>query len=107
MRIRLDPFRPTAHAGTGCPPEASSRNPEQRRNLGFTHSIEVFGHSDLARHDPSRRGVLRASCATTFTGGFPALAITNVSPLNGAIDQLGEMSLGFVDVDGDHIGFIE
>jgi hypothetical protein len=55
--------------------------------------------------NPSRRTCLAVDVfsAVTFTSGLPALAMTNGSPLGGALDQHGQMSLGFVDIDRKHV----
>jgi hypothetical protein len=38
----------------------------------------------------------------TFTSGLPALAMTNGSPLAARSTSLGQMGLGFVNIDGQH-----
>jgi hypothetical protein len=89
-----------AHPAGTSPPGA-----KQRRDPGFTHPIEVFGVISPAMN-PSRRRVLGGSSATIFESGFPALAITKVSPLTARSIDLEEMSLGFADLDGDPIDII-
>ena len=94
---------PTAHNRI-CVSSSSFTCPtEQLRDLRAAHAVEIVGDRELAleKAQPSRR--LWCIERHDLHQRLARLGDHERLALDGAIDQLRELGLRFVDVDGDHI----
>ena len=74
----------------------------QGLDLSLAHSVEVLGHGDLASQEAQslrgRGGIQRRD----LDQGLARLGDHERFAFDGLIDQLRELGLGFMDVDGNH-----